>query len=439
MTLQAIAEREGFPEIVKRELAYGETVALMRQYASARPRNVLTDRQVDLLNMPGIPGGAAPVFADYIDLGLRMLIDRLKVESIDGAGDWTAEVLGRNRFDALQLDIFSAAVRDGDAYIICAWDGYPKFHLNTAFDGTSGIIPVREDLVLKMSPGYYELYEPHRYRKALIHTGDETSFEDAVDIAYPLGILPVAQFSYRRGIDRGESAILRAIPLQDALNHSFAAMIVAAKFAAFRVFFAKNWEPENQRLDPGDFLWAFDQIDKQVSLEAIPSEGLAPYLEQNQQIIQMLGEVLQLPLPTVLGSNPSAEALKQKEVGLLSEVKQAQIRFGNVFEDLMSIAHAADTLWSSVSPPPVDRFNTIWVSPEVRDDNAIVQRLAQIFDRFPNKRLFLEELRGVLNLTDEDINRLLAEDEADAQRRLSAFGDLGALGDFTGNERGIGD
>ena len=84
-----------------------------------------------------------------------------------------------------------------------------------------------------------------------------------------------------------------------------------------------------------------------------------------------------------------------------------QIKLGNAWEDLLMLAwHVENThAPAGKKPPPIKRFNTIWKSPEVRDDTAIINRLVQVHNVIPIPELFLEQARDVLNLDDDDIKR----------------------------------
>ena len=111
--------------------------------------------------------------ADYCDMVVRMMADRLVVDRIevvvnptravprtaptgdddvvdgdtivgDGTGDddkdqqWVDYTLKKNRFDALQMDVHEATLRDGDCFIIVDFDEKKqcaRLNFNEAFDG----------------------------------------------------------------------------------------------------------------------------------------------------------------------------------------------------------------------------------------------------------------------------------------------------------------
>ena len=452
----------------------GEEISLFRDYASGLHRDVLSDRQRQILNLPGLPSNGMPIFADYIDPMLQMLQSRLNVDTIDPivenegdyerATEWISELLADNRFDSLQLDVHEATLRDGDAFVLCNWDkqlGHARFYRNPAYNGNIGVIPIFDQDIMEMTSaikilnGLYHVYQEHKSvdgDRTITHhevalrvdadRGYSTDDDNRIPTMWPPGLLPIVRFHYRTDAltMRGVSPVMRAIPLQDGLNHSLGATLVSAIFGAYRTLFAKNWAPEIDHIVPGMIHVAFDiDEDKEVDLKAVGEGSLTPYIDQNTHLIRIMGDVLQLMFPSISGSNPSGESLKERVAGLVSQINKAQIKLGNAWEDLLRLAWSVENTYAPAGkrPPPIKRFNTVWRSAEVRDDNALVARMVQVFNIVPNQQLFLERLRDVLNLDDDEITKILEQEESNMRERLSGFNNLGAVGEFAADPRGM--
>ena len=452
----------------------GEEITLFREYASGKHRNVLSDRQQTILELPGMPNEGMPIFADYVDLMLQMLQSRLSIDTIDvvvdndndyeAATEWVNELLDDNRFDALQLDIHEATLRDGDTFVLCNWDvpmQRARFYRNLAYDGDIGVIPIIDQDIMEMTAaikilnGLYRVYRQQiandgipfiQYYEVPLISNEETGYstgESDSPTIWPPGVLPLVRFNFRTDAltGRGVSPILRAIPMQDALNHSLGATLVSAMFNAYRSLFSRNWELKENR--PGMVHHAYDAEgpdgDRPVDLKSVGEGALTPYIEQNNHLIQIMGDVLQLLFPSVSGDNPSGEALKERVSGLVSQINKAQVKLGNAWEDLVKLAHTVETIWAPAErkPPPIKRFNAVWMSAEVRDDNAIIARLVEVFKVVPNQQFFLEQARNVLNLDDSEIARIIEEEKANTRARMA--GSFGESGFFAADPIGMPD
>ena len=68
---------------------------------------------------------------------------------LDAAVGWWSD----NNLDRWEGELYKAALRDGEAYIIVSHDGSrPVFTLGTAWDGDSGIVVIYEDPQTRQTP-----------------------------------------------------------------------------------------------------------------------------------------------------------------------------------------------------------------------------------------------------------------------------------------------
>jgi len=149
---------------------WGERVALYRKYVRGEHDVYLTNTMRKMLNLRG--RSLETFSADYTDMVVRMMSERLVVERIeanppndinatetDNAGvvptadddeddslqEWVDDLLKKNRFDALQMDVHESTVRDGDAFVIVDFDEdreCARLNFNQAWDGDVGVLPI---------------------------------------------------------------------------------------------------------------------------------------------------------------------------------------------------------------------------------------------------------------------------------------------------------
>ena len=115
-----------------------------REYYDGDHETQLTARQRKYLQVK-----ADEEFSDnYCSIVVDALAERLKVTGFDcGEDTGQAELLWewwtKNRMDAKQRITHTAAIRDGDGYVIVEWpnddDAFPKFLYEPAYDGIEGV------------------------------------------------------------------------------------------------------------------------------------------------------------------------------------------------------------------------------------------------------------------------------------------------------------
>lgn len=429
--------------------AWGKRVLLARQYAEGEHRAKMTAAMREMLR---VSGTVTDQFNDnYCEMVVDTMADRLTVRAIEGDTDaasaWAADLLADNRFDGLQVDVHSAAVRDGDTFVMVSYDSGAGRVLLThepAFDGTAGIIPVYDRMAREMIAAIkvwqegddkrVNLYFPDRVEKYLYKgVGDAlggtfTALETAEwtdGAGAPLGV-PLFNLRNKPQTRRwnGLSEVSNVIPLQDALNRTLVSMVLTAELTAFQVRVARGFDPP-ANLSPG--MWVVigpDGLEKdQLADASVMEQGqIVPFIAQADWLINQIGTVSRTPLPSLTGGdNQSGEALKEREKGLLSKVTKFTIKNGNVWEDLIAFAARLQATFGATLPPANDRWFCRWQTAEVRDRMEIVQIATLLKDKISDRE-FLRMVAPAVGWDDEKIELILAERGEDTQRSVEAAG-----------------
>ena len=473
--IQKLFEDEVSAEWSSEMQAWGEKVALYRKYLLGEHEVYLTETQQKMLNVTGKKH--ATFSADYTDMVVRMFGERLVVEQItaippqktDNAGDvptdededdpaqeWVDRLLKKNRFDALQADTHETAPGEGDAFVIVDFDKErqcARMNYNEAFDGDVGVIPIysRRDSskMLAAAKVFYigrekkqvNIYYADRIEK---YQSDETGMS-LTQMGPPekwLGGFPVYQFANRkkRGRSTGISELQKMISLQDILNRVLVSMTMASEFSGFQVLFALGFEPPAQVL-PGDVIYykgVASEDRENVDLKALTQGTLTAYIEQINKLIDLIADITQTPIASVLGSSPSGEALKQRETWLLTKIRGAHIKFGNVWEDVLMACHRVEMAYKATGKPPaIEMFDCVWRDASVRADGDVIQQAGMVFDKVQNKELYLEMVSAVTGWDALKIREILDAEARLSAERMAGLNLFGNVGDFSQSLNGV--
>jgi hypothetical protein len=277
----------------------------------------------------------------------------------------------RNRMDARAGEVHQEALRQGDAYVI-VWpdaDGNVMIYPNRAAlctvcydDEIPGKIIWGAKLwfTLKMQVRL-NLYFPDRIEKYVtsqVMPNGVPETEDAFMVnqiegeAWPLvneyGVVPMFHFANNAAIGRtGNSELRDAVRLQDALNKAVLDMMVAMEFAAFRQRWATGLEIEIDAngkaippFEPGvERLWTSDDPDTKFG--EFEATDLKQFIEVQDSFRFEIARVTGTPLHYLMlngGHLPSGDAMKMLETRHIAKVKDRQTSFGNVWEDVMTLA-----------------------------------------------------------------------------------------------------
>jgi len=167
-------------------------------------------------------------------------------------------------------------------------------------------------------------------------------------LANPYGVVPVFHFANNADIgEAGCSELTNAMPLQDALNKAVLDKMVAMEFAAFPQRYAIGLEVETDPLS-GRPINPFQGVERWVTVAndnakfgQFEGANLEQFLKVQDGFRMEIARVSGTPLHYFFlqeGNVPSGEALKTIEKRFLKKVENRQGSFGQVWEDVISLA-----------------------------------------------------------------------------------------------------
>lgn len=385
---------------------WGDRVKLFRDYYDGNHRSKLTGNMKRMLRISGEQHDqfnenyCGLVVDTYSD---RLLVDRIQGDD-DSASEWADELLYKNRFDGLQMDIHEATIRDGDTFVLLEYDSELErvvFSHEPCWDGETGIIPIYDrqlkNIVIAVKVWYEGLddarrvnfYYPDRVEK---YIGDESGFgmqpfidestDDRGIVEWLPGVVPIVHYRNRmRTMNQfGISELASVVPLQDALNRGLMSMVMTAELTAFLIRVAKGFEPPAE-VSPGMWITiGAEGLTSDMVADAFTLEpgGIVPFIDQANHLIEQIATISRTPLPTTLGGDSaSGEALKQRESGLLAKVRKAQVKIGNSHEDLIHLSSIINNTYSS-SNAPESSWQTIWKDAQVRNESQMIANALSI-------------------------------------------------------------
>lgn len=422
--------------------AWGEEVLLNRQYVDGDHRLEMTEEMAKMLRIekddderfslnygPLVVNKLAnrlivekitAVLADDepkpepVETGVDGSVVEVKTAT-DEANEWIVEVLDNTRFDELQIDVTRGAIGEGDSFAMIDPPNKEKgkdlvtFVHEPAWDGLVGIIPVydRQRRNLEAAVKVWEeaglgensfrvnIYFADRVEKFVLTDETMTPMEgspvDWLDNGEPLGV-PFVPFKNDKKTGRsfgsGEPKKIR--PAQDVLNRTYMSATMAAELAAFQrlvfigmaaeanlspgVIFEIVRRDEDGKVNPGI------PNDVHVDVKVIEPGEISPFIDLMRFSIEQISILSDTPIPMLssgASDSASGEALKQRESGLLAKVNVAQVKFGNAWEDLMKLAWDVQAAFGE-SGPEIKRYNTVWVSGEVRNNVETVENVSKL-------------------------------------------------------------
>lgn len=375
--------------------------------------------------------------------------------------DWLLDVLKKNRFDALQIEVHEAAVRDADTYVLVDYDEEKqcvRFTHEPAYDGTSGMLVLyqrrsRSEIMCAVKIWHItstgsesiadtmrvNVYYADRIEKFISEKGQQlkpytddggngkVTWEIIDQDGNPYTVPPVVHFKNKsQPYDNyGRSEIDDAIPLQDALNRMMHSMVASAELGGFPVRTAIGFTPP-AGLAPGDFITVEGPVSKEdrVEVGTLEQGEITPFLEAAHYLIEEIDNITRTPNPKNMGADTaSGEALKQREMGLLGKVKRAQISFGNAWEDVAKLAHAVETAYGAKKPPPFEQFSVEWRSAEIRNQTEEVDNILKISSMVGDE-MTIRLLANVFDWSEDEIQDILLKKQAEADNRLSMMSQM---------------
>ncbi len=421
--------------------AIGERVKLHRDYRAGKHRAELSDEMQAMLRIT-ITDDIARFNNNYcakvIDTeNARLKLLRLETEN-KASNEWVNGVLAANRSDALQVDVHGAALTDAATTLLVSWDneaGRTVLTHEPLWNGTNGMLlrfgaggtlavaikVWRETTSILGDTTRITVYYPDRIERFVSADNNtptpfsefegDTGVAPFADNGQPLGV-PVIVFPNRSegSSDLGQSELEDVIPLQDAENRLITSLIMAAELTAFQIKVASGFKLPTAGFAPGDVVEIppGDKEDYEPRMYVLETGEVIPYIQAADWFINQIGIVSDTPLPETMGSSvQSGEALKQRESGLIAKVLAFQVKNGNRWEDVMTLAHRIESAFSS-PPPTFERITAHWQKPEIRNDKEVIEN-AQVLADMGLFREALRQMAPVFNWDEDKINELLDE------------------------------
>ena len=387
-----------------------ENYRAYREYYDGDHDTMLTDRQRYYLSLKT----GVDFRANYCPIVVDALAERLVVSGLECEGQ--AELLWSwwigARLDGVQQVLHTAAVRDGDAYLIVEWNEakqQPVFYFEPAATDGEGVKVVYDEatnapaLAVKRwrirngaGAGYMRrmnVYHPDRVEKYVsndkVSGGMWQRWEEddqpwplpwADRDGGPLG-LPVVHFRNKdQGYNYGQSELKDVVPLQNALNKTVIDLLAAADTTAFRIYWMVGDDPSDISVAPGSWVYSPRPAagPDATAMGYFPGEDLANLINLKDSFAIEIARVSRTPVSffQVTGARPAEGTLKQEEAGLVGRAHARQISFGNSWEDAFYLARR---LWNAFGPgPELDESEPIscqWQDAELRNDKVLLETL----------------------------------------------------------------
>lgn len=301
----------------------------------------------------------------------KLRIENFNIEKGDKSLPEAAwEIWQRNRMGTRAGQVHKEAVKNGDAYAMVWVDPqkrvtiYPQGAANcTVFydEETPGkILWAAKTWQTSEKKTRLNLYYADRIERYISTQKTTDELPDAnglIDftgdggdslIINPYDVVPVFHFANNSDVGSfGESELVSAMPIQDALNKSVLDMLVAMEFAAYRQRWATGieieYDDEGKPIPPYtagiERLWISESPEAKFGdFEAADLEKfLKVKAEFRIDLACATGTPMYYLMPTN-GDMPSGESLKKSETRFINKVRDRQESFGQVWEDLMSFA-----------------------------------------------------------------------------------------------------
>lgn len=443
-----------------------EKVRTYREYSEGDQVSYATAKQRRILNQAHSNHGNLHDFTDnYCAVILDTTLDRIKLTTVEGendaASEWAEKLLKRNRFDALQVDVHEATLRDGNTFLMVSADPVTRevrFTHEPAYDGSYGTL-VHYETSASKEPSWavkiwrisdekiadtarINVYYPNRIERWVGNKdGAVTAFTgDGLGAVLPwtmtgreggepIGV-PFIHFRNRGSTSQnvGLSELENVVPLQDLLNRTLYDMAAASTLSAFGVRVMIGAQAPDE-IEPGMILSIYpkDATGRAVAnlsdtlvnwlgtirLEQFEQGDLAPYIAQAQWIKAEMFSITNTPSDDTVSAQSSGEARKQSEVKLLGKVRRFEVRNGNAWEDSIALgARVATAFNAKEASPPSEFWNAKWDSPELRDDSQTQADAITLWKEglIPQKAV-LELLQPLYDWTPEQIDGFVADTE----------------------------
>lgn len=296
----------------------------------------------------------APTQALYVD-GFRSTQLPVAGDDDEGGGElveapgWAA--WQRNRFDRRQIGVHKAALTYGVSYtLVLPGDNGPVIR---------GMSPRRMTAVYGSDPDWpmFALERRDTAKGRLFRLFDDehaywVGGDDRDDLrlidaeVHGIGETPVVRYCSDEDLDDDVEGLVEPfMPLQDQVNLTTFALLVAQHYGAHRQRYILGWlaedEAARQAASAGD-LWTFEDGD--VTVGEFEQTKLDGYINSREASLRHLATVSQTPVHELLGTlaNLSAEALVAARDSHNRALEQYRTLFGESHEQTLELAGRVD-------------------------------------------------------------------------------------------------
>lgn len=350
--------------------------------------------------------------------------DRMEVLNFSGdatnaaVADPAWEIWQRETLELVAHDVHRSALQCGEGFLIVWLDekGEAKFYpqdsrqcavIEDEDTGRKQFAAKQwttNDKKVRLTLYYPDRIEKYITSKSIEGIGEikESSFVrlnstgEPYETENPYGVIPMFKF-------KTEAVLANAIPIQDALNKTFADRLVTQEFGSFRQRWATGIAPPSNEItainEAPPFKIGVDRllvtdVDK-AKFGDFSATDLEPYLKAADSDRFEMARVTGTPVHffAIMSDAMSGEALKTMESKFVKKVKRLQLCFGTVWASAMEFALQLENKSGE------QNISVQWQSPEMRSekemlDAAVIKQELSIPD---------EVLWEELGYTKEDI------------------------------------
>lgn len=199
----------------------------------------------------------------------------------------------------------------------------------------------------------------------------------------PLGVVPIVPLRNRpRLLLEGESELADVVRVQNQINGFLFLLAIAGYFGAHRqrwaVGLTMNEDKDGKPVEPFntaiDRLWQTENPD--VKFGEFSETSLSGYISAIEQKVQHIAVTTRTPKHYLMpeGQEPSGDAIKSAESGLVKKTERKQRPFGEGLEEALRLAR----VFQGQPDAPVDS-EIVWADPQVRTEAEVTDAAIKKF------------------------------------------------------------
>lgn len=415
-----------------------ETMAVWRDYYEGRqPLNYISRAMQQLLDARG--ANNYDYVQNYCSLVVDAYYDRLEIERVEvldnealetAANDWISDP--DTTIEVEEINRAALIYPTGYAMVFPDPDGQPELRAQDPLNTVVFSSPAdsrQYTLAAKQWEGTdgdqrgtrLNLYYPERVVKLFRPTGTQgiasRPFEpvrsEEADVPYGTWIgVPIVPVQTRRPV--GASIFADIISGQNRINQLSAAKLIAQEFGILpqRYIVTEATLDEGALRSGPNTIWP---LPPGSSAGQFPAMDLASFDTAIDREIERIVASKRLPrwYVQMQGGDPSGEALKTSEAGMVKHVRELQLYLGASLREVLD-------LYARMSGAQGARFNLIWESPESQAISADIMQ----FDSFVKAGMPMDTaLRVVYDWNDDQF----AQMNEDRMAQQAQQGNVGSL------------